>query len=201
MKLKNYDYVLLSNVLITGILQFNYFNVVGLISIILSTLYLCILLFSKYRSKILTILFFVSIITGIVYYLLNPLFENSNISMVSILPAMFLLFGIIHAITMPSIKRNFFSGVRTSLALKNDDVWKKVNYIGSIIYYITLFPLYIMVLYFDDSSKAILSILMVVIFAFLTLGIALYIEKKYKVMIRQQEMNDLQEQRRKETGG
>ena len=201
MKLKNHDYILISNILITGVIQISYFNVVGIISIILSSLYLCILVFSKYRLRILLILFVVSIITGMVYYLLNPLYKSSNISMASILPALFLLFGIIHAITMPNIKRNSFFGVKTPMALRNDEVWNKVNNIGSIIYYITLFPLYIMVFYFNDSTKAVLSILIVVIFAFITVGIALNIEEKFKKTILHQEMIDLQVQRRKETGG
>lgn len=201
MKLKNHDYILLSNIIITGIMQISYFNVVGLISVLLSVLYICILLFSIYRTKYLLTIFVISIITGMVYYFLNPLYEKSNISTVSIFPAIFLIIGFIHAITMPIVKRNFFSGVKTSLALTNDEVWKKVNNVGSIIYYITLFPLFIMIFYFDNEVKAILSILIVVLFAFLTVGIALRIEKKYKDEMNRKEMIDLQNKRKKETGG
>lgn len=201
MNIKNHDYILLSNVIITGIMQIYYFNVIGLISVIISISYLCILLFSEYKSKIILILFVISIITGVVYYFLNPLYDKSNISIISVFPTMFLLIGIFHAITMPNIKRNCFFGVKTSLALKNDEVWKKVNNVGSIINYTMLFPLFIIIFYLNDDVKLNLSILTILSFAFLSLGIALFIEKRYKDKMNRQEMFDLQNQRKKETGG
>lgn len=201
MKLKNYDYLLFSNIIITGLLQINHFNIIGLISVGLSILYFCILLFTKYRSKSLLVIFVFSLITGVVYYFLNPIFENQNISLASIVPAIFLLLELIHAITMPIVKRNWFSGVRTSLALKNDEVWIKVNNVGSIVSYTTLFPLFVLIFYLKDSAKLVLSILVIVLFAFSTILIALYIEKKYIKEMNRQEMLALQLQRKKETGG
>lgn len=121
--------------------------------------------------------------------------------MKSIFPAIFLLLEIFHAITMPIMKRNSFSGVRTPLALENDEVWKKVNNVGSIICYITLFPFYIMIFYLNDYSKTGLSIVTIILFSFITLGIALNIEKKYKNEMNRQEKIALQNQKRKETGG
>lgn len=201
MKLKNRDYILLSNIIITGIMQISYFNVIGLISVILSILYLCILLFSRYKSKGLLFLFIVSITSGIIYYFLNPLFENSNISWASLFPIALLLLGIINAIKMPIIKRNSFFGVKTPLGLKNDEVWKKDNNVGSIVQYISLFPLYIIIIYFDNFSKLILVNLTILFFTFLTLGIVFYIEKKYHDEMNRQEKISLENQRKKETGG
>lgn len=201
MKLKNYDYILFSNIVITSILQLFYFNVIGLISVVLSALYLIITLFSNNRSKLLVLVFVLSIIFGMMYYVLNPLYQKSNISMASLLPIFFLTFEIFHAITMPIIKRNSISGVKTPLALKNDEVWKEVNNVGSIICYITLFPLYIVIIYFNDNSKLALSILIIILFAIITLAIAFRIEKKYKEKIQLQENIELQIQRKKETGG
>lgn len=201
MKLKNHDYILTSNIIITGILQIIYFNILGLISVILSIVYLCILLFTSFRSRILFILYVLSIVNGMVYYLINPIFSNSNTSMKSIFPAIFLLLEIFHAITMPIMKKNSFSGVKTPLALEYDEVWKKVNNVGSIICYITLFPFYIMIFYLNDYSKTGLSIVTIILFAFITLGIALNIEKKYKNEMNRQEKIALQNQKKNETGG
>lgn len=200
MKLKNHDYILFSNIVITGILQISYFNLIGLISVILSILYLLILLFLKLNLKTLNILFVFSIITGMIYYLLNPLYESNNINMTSVLPAIFLILGIIFGIKMPIIKRNNFFGVKTPLALKNDEVWKKVNNVGSILFYMMLFPLYILIFYFDNSAKEILSIITLLFFSFLTLGIALYIESKYKCEMNRQEKIDIEKQTKKENG-
>jgi len=201
MKLKNHDYLLTSNIIMTGILQIYYFNILGLISVILSITYLCILFFISFRSRILIILYVLSTVTGVVYYLINPIFLNRDISWASIYPAILLLIQIFHAITMPIIKRNSFFGVKTPLALKNDEIWKKVNNAGSIICYITLFPLYIMIFYLDAFSKISLTIFAILMYAFISLGVALNIEKKYKKEMERQEMIDLQNQRKKESGG
>lgn len=72
---------------------------------------------------------------------------------------------------------------------------------GSIIYYLMLFPLFGLVLYFDDDTKLFLSILTIVVFNVVVLLIALKIEKNYLIKKRKKEMHDLQQQRKIETGG
>lgn len=199
-KLKNHDYALFSNIIITGILQISFFNVVGLISVILSLAYLCLLLFSNYKSKILLVLFALAITSGLAYYFLKPLYDKSNLTSSSIVPGVFLLFLFINALSLPKIKRNAFYGVRTSLALNNDEVWKKVNNAGSIIAYIMLMPLYTLILYIKDE-KIMISIFCILFYASLTIAVALFIERKYQKEFERREMLELQKQKKKETGG
>lgn len=199
-KLENYDYVLFSNIILTTFLQFRFFNLIGIISVVLSIVYLCFVFFLR-DKKVYLAFYILAIITGMIYYLIDTLFKNVNFSNTSIVTIVFFIVVLIHAIIMPIMKRNSFFGIRIRLSLQNDCVWKIVNNMGSIIYYLMLFPLFGLVLYFDDDTKLFLSILTIVVFNVVVLLIALKIEKNYLIKKRKKEMHDLQQQRKIETGG
>lgn len=201
MKFKNHDFLLISNIIVTGILQFIYFNVVGLISIIISLAYYGHILLTKKRKKYFLIIFIAAIITGMVYYFLNPIYKNRSITMASFIPVLLIIVQLVHATTMPNVKRNSFSGVRTPLALKHDNVWVAVNNIGAIVSYMTLFPLYTLIIYQKNSSKLTLSLLIFIGSSLITLGIALLIEKKFRKEFDKKEKRELQNQMKKESGG
>lgn len=92
-KLENYDYVLFSNIILTTILQFRFFNLIGIISVVLSIVYLCFVFFLR-DKKVYLAFYILAIITGMIYYLIDPLFKNVNFQIQALLQLYFLLLSL-----------------------------------------------------------------------------------------------------------
>lgn len=179
-KLKHFDYLLISNVIITGILQFNYFSIIGMISVVLSLVYLVFILAKGDDNIVTTIWFLVAAALGFTYYVLNPLFEKNNFNYESIAPLAMLALVIIFIFLLSKTDNTTILGFHSKKALKDQNRWNTINNFALIVSFFFILPLFALVFYLDKTGKLAFSFLVLGLIIFLVGGSVLFVGEKKK---------------------